>query len=673
MFIKKSTKTVKGKRYTNHSLVESINTPKGPRHKVICSLGNLDPGPPEKWLRVARNVETALRGQLLLEPDPLAEQIAEKIRSKGTADCMPSADESDPKWLTVNTEEFSLEEAREAGPVHVGHQMWKKLEITETLMSAGLDESACLRTEAMTINRLVEPGSELATVDWITRTALPDILGEEIVVESPSTLYRNMDLLHPQREKIETALAERARSLFNLNDAVMLYDLTSTYFEGQCLKNEKAQRGYSRDHRPDCKQLVVGLVVDTDGFPKAHEVFDGNTVDTTTVDHMLDALDARAGGKREGRTVIVDRGMSSKDNLASIRAHGYHYMVATRQQERDEYLAELEDSDGWQRFEKVRHGKYLDTIVNRIAIKRVSGDAIKAVKEKKLQTAKRKFDRARSAAEAAQQPGVDEDIALMKSLKAIELNIELKQTEADSTHEEHLIICVSEGRAEKDRAIRQKQEKRLVADLSALSARVDDGKLKSSKVYENIGRLKERYPRVFRYYNVTFDESANKLSFFEHTQKKEFAKELDGSYIIRTDRTDLSDREIWQTYMLLTRVEAAFRDMKGPLGERPIFHHLERRAETHIFICVLAYHLLVAIERMFSKSGIHTSWETIRKQLRTHQVITTKLPAKNGNILKIRKATTPEPIHSALYKVLQIPEKIIEPRRTWVQPESPTS
>lgn len=665
MFIRKCIKTVNGKQYVNHLLVESVKTPKGPRQKVICSLGNLDPGPPEKWKRVSANIEKALGGQLPIEADFLTQAIVGKLKPNQETGAQSVPDGEDERWLTIDTENFSTEEAREAGPVHVGHQIWNKLQITEALTAAGLDERACLLTEAMTINRLVEPSSELATVEWVKRTALPDILGEEIAVESPFLLYKNMDLLHPQREKIEAALAKRARTLFNLSDSILLYDLTSTYFEGQCLRNDKAQRGYSRDHRPDCKQVVIGLVVNGDGFPKGHEVFDGNRTDTTTVDQMLDALDTRAGGKAEGRTVIVDRGMSSKDNLATIRARGYHYLVATRQQERDEYLAELEDGEGWQKFDKVRHGKYLDTIVNRYALKRVSSKVVKAVKEKKLEAAKQKFERARNVAEAAQKPGSDEELAVTKSLKAVELNIELKHAEDELAHDESLIICVSEGRAEKDKAIREKQEKKLLADLAGLKTRVDSGKLKSNKVHENIGRLKERYPRVSRYYDIIFDDSLNEMSYSENTAKKELAKELDGSYIIRTDRHDLTDKEIWQTYMLLTRIEAAFRDIKGPLGERPIFHHTEHRVDTHIFICVLAYHLLIAIEKLFSDAGVHSSWETIRKSLRTHQVATTAFPTRSGKTLKIRKGTKPEPVHSSIYKLLQIPERVMQPMRTW--------
>jgi hypothetical protein len=230
MFIKKSPKIVNGKKYVNHLLVESVNTPKGPRHKVICSLGNLDPGPPEKWLSISRNIENALGGQLSFEADPIAEKILEKIISKQEADSASSADEKESRWLTVNTEEFSMEKAREAGTVHVGHQMWEKLQITEILKAAGLSERACLLTEVMTINRLIEPSSELATVEWVGRTALPDILGKDILIETPFPLYRNMDLLHPEREKIELALAERERTLFSLDDQVILYDLTSTYF-----------------------------------------------------------------------------------------------------------------------------------------------------------------------------------------------------------------------------------------------------------------------------------------------------------------------------------------------------------------------------------------------------------------------------------------------------------
>jgi transposase len=618
VFIRKCTKTVKGKKYVNHLLVESMNTPQGPRQRVICSLGNLDPGPAEKWVRVAKNIENALVGQLAIENDLLTKEIVEKIRSKRNADEKPrGAEDENDQWQTIDTENFSIDQAREAGPVHVGHQMWQKLRIPEVLSAAGLDESTCLFTEMMTINRLVEPSSKLATIEWVTRTALPDILGEQVRVLSPSTLYRNMDRLHEHREKIESDLAEIERDLFNLKDTVLLYDLTSTYFEGQAKKNDKARHGYSRDHRPDCKQVVIGMVVDDEGFPKAHEVFAGNRTDSTTLEEILTAIDRRLGRLQEqvveatGEVpmVVVDRGLASEENLAQIKARHYHYVVAARHNERDKMLDEFEDSQGWKPVIRETSKTNPYQIKTRIRVKRG-------------------------------KPG-----------------------------EETRILCISDERVEKDRAIRNKQESRLLADLKKLEKRVQSGHLKGAdKIHEAIGRLKERYPRVARYYKMTFVEASSNFVWSEDTDKKAKAMELDGSYLLKTDRDDLPDEEIWKLYSLLTRIEAAFRDLKGPIGERPIFHQIAQRVETHIFICVLAYHLLVAIEKMFRDGSVHVSWETAKKDLRTHQVVTTKLPTKRGRFLEIRKATTPEPIHIAIYKLLQISEKVMSPRRTWTKP-----
>jgi transposase len=226
--------------------------------------------------------------------------------------------------------------------------------------------------------------------------------------------------------------------------------------------------------------------------------------------------------------------------------------------------------------------------------------------------------------------------------------------------------CKSEGRTEKDRAIREKHEKRLLTDLEKLQNRVAEGRLKDErKIYEAVGRLKERYPRVARYYGIEYDSKTKGLAWKEDAEKKEKARNLDGGYLLKTDRKDLTEEDIWRTYILLTRVESAFRSMKSPLMERPIFHHLEHRVQAHIFLCVLAYHLLVAIEKMFLDQGIHTSWWTLRQQLSTHQIVTVVLPTSSGEILKIRKGTNPEKIHKEIYQVLAMPEQVMVPVKTW--------
>lgn len=606
MYIRKTTKTHKGKTYNNYLLVESVHTPKGPRQRIICSLGSLSPAPGPEWLALARKIEAGLQGQRSLEPaevriDTLVERARRGRRARREES---SAREKPGQIVQVEADRVATEEPREAGPVHVGHQVWRQLGLDEILSRAGLSDGACRLGEAMTLNRLIFPLSEHAMADWIRRTAMGDILGTDFSRLNDDALYRNLDRLHPNREPIERELTEREKTLFNLDDTLYLYDLTSTYFEGQALGNPQAKRGYSRDKRPDCKQVLVGLVVDRDGFPKAHEVWEGNRQDRSTVSEMLDSLEKRTG-KKPGSTVVVDRGMAYEENLAQIRAHGLHYLVAGRQQERIPWLAEFEEDD-WEEVIRTPSPRNPDQKKSRVQVKR-------------------------------RQKG-----------------------------NEVYILCLSEGREEKDRAIRETHEKRLLQDLEALKARVQKGHLKNpDKIHQAIGRLQERYPRVARYDRIEYNTEQKELSWHEEGDKKAIAEKLDGSYVLKTDRQDLTADEIWRTYILLTRVETAFRAMKSPLMERPIFHQLQHRTQTHVFLCVLAYHLLVAIEKRFLDRDLHTSWWTLRQQLSTHQVVTVVLPTKDGMILKIRKGTTPERMHRDIYETLKIPLEVMKPVKTW--------
>jgi transposase len=607
MYLRKSKRSYKGKTYTNYLLVESVQTPKGPRQRTICSLGSLEPAPAEDWLGLAHKLQSSLRGQASLpESSSGVQPWLEKARQRKSS--ATSEEDQSGSAITVVIDQIDMEQAREAGPVHVGHQLWRQLGVPSILQSAGLSDRACLLTEVMTLNRLISPSSEHAMPDWIRRTALGDILKEDFSQLEDEALYRNLDRLHPNREAIERALAEKEKTLFNLDDTVYLYDLTSTYFEGQAKGNPQAKRGYSRDKRPDCKQVVVGMVLDRDGFPKAHEIFDGNMQDQCSLDQMLDVLEKRMG-KRPGATVIVDRGMAFEENLKQIRDRGLHYLVAGRQAERNQWFDELENDHGWEEVRRVPSPRNPFQKKSRVEIKR-------------------------------QQKG-----------------------------EVVYILCRSEGREEKDRAIREKQEARLLVDLKKLQQRVVQGRLKEeNKIQRSIGRLLERYPRVVRYYEISYDAVQKSLSWNELADKKAIAQKLDGSYVLKTDRQDLTADEIWRTYILLTRVEDAFRDIKSPLMERPIFHHLKNRTQTHIFLCVLAYHLLVAIEHRFLQAGLHTSWWTIRDQLRTHQVISIVLPEDPlGRVLKIRKATIPETEHRQIYATLRIPAEVMQPVKTWHQ------
>ncbi len=465
----------------------------------------------------------------------------------------------------------------------------------------------------MVLNRLIEPKPEHAMPDWIRTTALAEILETDFSALAEDALYRTMDKLGPHREAIESALVEREGELFNLDRSVFFYDLTSTYFEGLAKKNRKAKRGYSRDKRPDCKQVVVALVVNRDGFPLAHEVFEGNTQDRATLARMLELLDERVG-LAEGQTVVVDRGMAYPENIETIRQHpkGLHYIVATRQCERDQFLADFESLEG---FEKV-----------------------------------------------VRMPSPNNPFQ-----KKSTIQVKLKRQEGET-----YVLCLSSERVEKDRAIREKQEGRLLADLAKLETRIANKRLvQPVKIGEAMGRLKERYPRVARYYDIAYNPEPKTFTYEVVAGKRAKAEELDGSYLLRSDREDLSAGEAWRTYMLLTRAENAFRDMKSPLSLRPVHHQIERRVDTHIFLSILAYHLLIAIEKTLLDQGVHTSWQTLRDMLKTHQVCTVVLPTDSGAVLRIRKGSTPEAPHREIYRLLDVPTQIIKPGKTWI--EAPTA
>jgi transposase len=626
MYIRKSIRSYKGRSYVNYILVESVHTAKGPRQKTVCSLGDLGARPAAEWLKLASKIEDALVGQgdLLDTDDAEVAEIARRVRMRRSRHEAPQQEPppasstaksssrrgSSRALIKVDPARVATERHREAGPVHVGYQFWQRLELDRILRDCGLSATVRRLACAMVLNRLIAPCSEHAMPAWLRRTALGDILGIDFEALAEDPLYEVLDKLHPHRAAIEAALVERERSLFNLDLTIYLYDLTSTYFEGQCARNPKAKRGYSRDHRGDCKQVIVALVINRDGFAITHEVFAGNTQDRATLATMLDLLAARAG-LTEGATVVVDRGMAFDENIAEIKRRKLHYVVAARQPERDRWLADFEDVDGF-------------------------------------------------------VPVVRQPSPLNEAQKKTTIEV---QTRRDG--EQTYVLCRSEQRIAKDRAIRAKQENRLRADIEALATRIEQRRLvKPAKINQAIGRLKERYPRVARYFDLSYDPRTRTLAAPLNAAKYATAEQLDGCYLIKTDRTDLSGDELLRIYLLLTRAENAFRDMKSPLAEPPIFHHTERRTEAHIFLCVLAYHLLIAIEKMLLDRAIHTSWATVRDTLKSHQICTVVLPSDDGSILRIRKAATPEPEVEDLYRSLGIAPQIIKPHHSMIPPHS---
>jgi transposase len=605
MFIKKNVRKHGDKTYVTHLLVESVNTPAGPRHRTICNLGHMAPGPKEEWLEVAERIQAALAGQPSLFPDPRVDEAVARVREhqakETVAPKVPSVRNTIPEVVSVRTEGVTTRDSREVGPLHVGHQMWQRLHMGAILKASGLAGAAVKLTEVMTLNRLVHPDSERAMVDWAKRVAVSDVLGVDVDTLNHDRFYRNMDKLHGKRLQIEQGLREREKSLFNLQDTLILYDLTNTYFEGEVCQTPKAKHGHSKEKRTDCKLVALGLMVDGEGFPIGHEVMDGNTVDGKTVPAMLDGLEARTG-RHGGSTIVMDRGFSSAANLALVRSREHHYLMAGFQNQRGDLLDDFETLEGWQEI----------------------------------------------------QPS------------AVKVPVQIKRIERD---DEVLLLCISAARAEKDRAIREKQEGRLLAALQDLSESVqkaaEKGKpMAAEALGERIGRLRERYTRAARYYTISREDVV--LTWALKTEQHSRAQQLDGAYFLRTSNKALGAEEIWRTYITLTRIESAFRDLKGTLDMRPIHHRKEMRVETHIFLCILAYHLQTAIEHTLHQAGDSTSWETLREELTTHQVATITLPTTDGRTLAIRKAGIPDRRVREIYRLLALDAEPMKPLRTWI-------
>jgi transposase len=607
MFIKRSISKQGGKTYVSHVLVESVLTPAGPRHKTICNLGKMDPGPKEDWLLLAERIQMALGGQASLFPDPRVDQAVAKIRER-QAKASPAELEEPltgevavPDVVPVKTSGVKCQDLRKVGPLHVGHQIWQRLQMEAVLKAVGISAPARKLTEVMTLNRLVSPCSELAMVGWSRREAVNDVLGVDAEQLNEDKFYRNMDRLHGHRMEIERELYAREKSLFNLEGSLVLYDLTNTYFEGQAARNPKAMRGHSKEMRTDCKLVAMGLMLDADGFPIGHEVFAGNTIDGNTVEAMLDGLEARTG-REGGSTVVMDRGFASEDNLKLVRSRHYDYLMAGFQQQRNALLKDFEDLEGWE----------------------------------------------------AIQPSANK------------VPVQIKRIEKG---DEVFLLCVSPARAEKERAIRERQEKKLVKDLEALVKAVakalEQGEpIGDKELGERIGRLRERYPRAGRYYLV--DRKEGILEWTLKAEQRARAEELDGAYFLRTSRKGMGPEEIWRTYIALTRIESAFRDLKGTLDMRPVYHQKEIRVETHVFLAVLAFHLQAVIERTLKEAGDHTCWETVREELSTHHVVTTLLPTADGKTLAIRRGSVPDRRVGEIYRHLNLDPEPMTPIRTWL-------
>ena len=341
MFLKRCARKKNGKPHTYWQLVESYRTPRGPRHRVVAYLGELDASEHRGW------------GRLALHLDGKAAVKAQQLMLFDTVDTHDN--DPVPQYVEVDLKGVRVERTRDFGDVFLALTLWRMLGFDELFsknLPVGREEvSWSLMACVLTIARFVEPDSELHVEDtWYRRTALGQMLAVAAGKVNSARLYRTLDTILPLKSDIETHLKQRVGELFSPDFDLLLYDVTSTYFEGQAKANPQAKHGYSRDHRGDCKQVCIGLVATQDGFPLAYEVFSGNRADVTTVKEMVEIMESKYGRAR--RIWVMDRGMVSEDNLQFLRNRGGFYLVGTPRGMLKRFEAYLLDSD----WSKVQEG-----------------------------------------------------------------------------------------------------------------------------------------------------------------------------------------------------------------------------------------------------------------------------------------------------------------------------
>ena len=638
-------------------LFESVRTERGPKPRLIVSLGTKFTIPKSDRKEVARIVRERLSGQAsLLASDSrlvqYADYVVKKIQTEGKWDSarqrVSGFKETEQRTAEIFIDGVAHGFDRELGPILIGDTFWNRLKFPEILRGCDFRDSEIKTAQISVLNRLIAQDSEHGIIPWMQTVAVDELLGIDSMQFGNDRFYRVSDKLLKNQLHIEEQLYQREKNLFSLEDCIFLYDLTNTYFEGVCAKNSKAQYSKNqKEKRGDCPQVVVALILDGDGFVRRHRLFEGKISDAKSLSKILSGMETDFADKQMP-TIIFDRGMVSEENMELLQGYDdLKYIVMCRSNEEDRFIEAFQRED----FEAV----------------------------------------------AGRDP---------------QKKVEVLMKEVDDIL---YLLCKSEGRKNKEQAMRNRREKKLEAELGKLHDQIQKGRENNAAaIQQRIGRIKERFGKVSQYYEITYEhwdfsytvsenetvckrlstslakleEKARnkaitlpalnkKLSALKENYPSEWNKieihlnastfnyapideirekeeALDGNYLLKTNRVDLEASEIWKLYVMLTRIESAFRDLKSYLGLRPNRHHTEDRVDGHIFISILAYHLLHSIEYKLRSQGDHLRWATIKRIVSSHTYSTIQLPTTNGTVINIRKAGIPEGIHQEVYDKLQV-------------------
>lgn len=539
-----------------------MRTARGPRQRVVATIGKLDLKEDERERFGWEDIGRVLSGGPAEAADLFKDQ------------------KEIPQWATVNTRGIQIERLRRFGDVYLGLVLWKRLQldqIFEKLQEEGREEVAwadmfCV----LAVARVCQPSSELAIAEsWYEKTALEDILGIPVEKVNDDRLYRALDHLLPHKDEICKHLQDRYSEWFGSKFDFLFYDITSTYFEGQCPHNPQAKRGYSRDKRSDCKQVCIGLVVNSEGLPVGYEVFDGNRRDVTTLEEMVLLMEEKYG--KAQRVWVLDRGFVSEENLDFLRERKAQYIVGTLRAVLKNFDKELGEED-W---------------------------------------------------------------------SAVEHGVEVKIVKHPDYGEEKFILCRSEGRKAKERAMLERQVCRLEEKMQGIKAAIVSGRLTEDvQAAKRIGRWSGRYPKAERLIDVEMVKDATgrliDLKIERRMERADWAEKTHGCYLLRTNLTEEDPKALWKAYMQLVLAEKAFQLSKSDLRLRPVYHQEEHRVQAHIFVCFLALAMYKSLELWMASKGLGSSPAKLLEEFREIRSMDIVMPVKDRNPVRLRIVAKPD-------------------------------
>jgi len=597
MYIRRTTiKSRKdGGQYYTYRLVESERIGKKVRQRTLINLGTGFSLPRDQWADLASRIQEIIDGQhelfeVLQEIEELAQNYAAQIiqaRHKNQAKNIQQ------DYREVDVDSLEMIRPRSVSCEHVALEAFNSLELGEHLKTLGFNGPQLVAAIGTIIGRMCQPGSELATHFWLQNVSgLGELIDYDWSKINLYKMYTISDQLLNNKEAIEKHLYLQEKNLFGFQETITLYDLTNTYFEGSGKANELGKLGHSKENRTDCPLVTLALMLDSSGFPKCSQVFEGNVSEPVTLEKMIKGMERKRVSPElfepSKATIVMDAGIATEDNIEWLKGNGYPYIVVSRK----------------------RHRQFNED------------DAV-VVKQ-------------------------DKDCTV-KAQKVI-----------DPENNEVLLYCHSTQREKKEQAINDLFTVRFEDALTTLESGLHKQKClkKYDKVLEKIGRLKQKYSKASKLYKieVTKDEkSGNAIKIRWTRQTPPDTKDgLPGVYCLRTSHMELDEDTLWHTYTMLTDLEAVFRSLKSELGMRPVFHQITKRVTGHLFISVLAYHLVHSIRYRLKKSGITSSWSDLRKQLAGQNRVTISMQCKNNDVVHVRKSTRPEPRQQKIYSALGI-------------------